>query len=694
MDSGTSRGISSSTRRKVSILLETLRKDPNFELFIHPIDPVRDGCLDYFEVIKTPMDLMTVSNKLLNDQYKNINEMYQDVVLIFSNCREYNTSPLCSHIIELCNRSENRFLVEWNKLGFSDQSTKKRLEELSLKLNKGQKPAGGRGHGQSQSQSQSQNQSQNQGVSADQSANNSSQQKPSSRSRARNTSNSARGASNKVVLKIDKEGTPSNNCDINSNNKRQKAESSKKSASGIPLKKRRENDKAEPSPVIKNSSPVHPGKASSDLEQDSNSDWKSECLRILNLLRKEHNSFLFEHPVLESNDLTEETKSRYREVISETSDYITIENSLVSNPRPKKGSSNSKKRSASSKTYTCIENPHEFERLVKLVFSNCMTFNPNSGDCKWIYDSAKQSLNKFNSLWGKSNVFLMYSNHSSTPNTIDIKDHQSDTSIGFSISTTHHRQIGSSLTNPSVPYQGHLMRSKLHSHSRSPASSFNKIITQWNNFSIIWRQFILNKHLHTKPSPVSPKSPTRQPPKRSLRSNRGNPASQKLSFKIPQTTENCSNKSHSQQPLIRDLFDHQHATHENPECFEGTFNSKSNPQSTPVSSYHEYIFPLKIYNSNTVHSSSDLTNLIDQFGHYMNLQVPNYSEISIYCFNLPKSQDPANIPNSISNHYYLAHTNHPDLMHKYIELKISIPNSLSQISVSSLIALSRVICTP
>ena len=33
-------------------------------MFRIPVDPVRDKCPDYFNVVKKPMDLITVENKL------------------------------------------------------------------------------------------------------------------------------------------------------------------------------------------------------------------------------------------------------------------------------------------------------------------------------------------------------------------------------------------------------------------------------------------------------------------------------------------------------------------------------------------------------------------------------------------------------------------------------------------------------
>ncbi|KAK4516715.1 Nucleolar GTP-binding protein 1 [Mucor velutinosus] len=48
---------------------------------------------DYYEVIKNPMDLGTVSKKLKAFQYKNKKEFANDLHLIYQNCLDYNTDP-------------------------------------------------------------------------------------------------------------------------------------------------------------------------------------------------------------------------------------------------------------------------------------------------------------------------------------------------------------------------------------------------------------------------------------------------------------------------------------------------------------------------------------------------------------------------------------------------------------------------
>ncbi|KAI4163085.1 MAG: hypothetical protein LQ342_003212 [Letrouitia transgressa] len=58
--------------------------------FAVPVDPVALNIPDYHSVIKKPMDLRTVKEKLDNGQYENAKEFEADVRLIFQNCAKYN----------------------------------------------------------------------------------------------------------------------------------------------------------------------------------------------------------------------------------------------------------------------------------------------------------------------------------------------------------------------------------------------------------------------------------------------------------------------------------------------------------------------------------------------------------------------------------------------------------------------------
>ncbi|KAL9586838.1 MAG: hypothetical protein Q9212_000656 [Teloschistes hypoglaucus] len=58
--------------------------------FALPVDPVALNIPDYHSVIKKPMDLRTVREKLAAGQYENAKEFEADVRLIFANCHKYN----------------------------------------------------------------------------------------------------------------------------------------------------------------------------------------------------------------------------------------------------------------------------------------------------------------------------------------------------------------------------------------------------------------------------------------------------------------------------------------------------------------------------------------------------------------------------------------------------------------------------
>ncbi|KAG9238251.1 histone acetyltransferase GCN5 [Amylocarpus encephaloides] len=56
--------------------------------FLHPVN--RDEVPDYYNVIKSPMDLSTVEERLHQDQYQTPEDLVNDLKLIFNNCRKYN----------------------------------------------------------------------------------------------------------------------------------------------------------------------------------------------------------------------------------------------------------------------------------------------------------------------------------------------------------------------------------------------------------------------------------------------------------------------------------------------------------------------------------------------------------------------------------------------------------------------------
>ena len=70
--------------------LTDLVKRPESEIFSRPVDPLKDGCTDYFSFITQPMDFGTILNKLKRSEYENPAGLMSDISLVFSNCATYN----------------------------------------------------------------------------------------------------------------------------------------------------------------------------------------------------------------------------------------------------------------------------------------------------------------------------------------------------------------------------------------------------------------------------------------------------------------------------------------------------------------------------------------------------------------------------------------------------------------------------
>lgn len=112
-------------KRTMRSILRSLRHHPSAFFFNQPVDPRRDKAPDYYEIIKSPMDLSTIEKKIAgqpitapfyatsippqpqssNSQspskgiqyYTNFQPFINDVEQIFTNCHIYNPSP--EHIV-------------------------------------------------------------------------------------------------------------------------------------------------------------------------------------------------------------------------------------------------------------------------------------------------------------------------------------------------------------------------------------------------------------------------------------------------------------------------------------------------------------------------------------------------------------------------------------------------------------------
>lgn len=79
--------------------------------FLEPVDPVALNCPTYFEYVKEPMDLGSVSKKLNNWKYKTLEEFEHDVRLVFDNCYKFN--PEGTIVNMMGHRLDDIFVSKW-----------------------------------------------------------------------------------------------------------------------------------------------------------------------------------------------------------------------------------------------------------------------------------------------------------------------------------------------------------------------------------------------------------------------------------------------------------------------------------------------------------------------------------------------------------------------------------------------------
>lgn len=58
--------------------------------FQEPVDPMKFNIIDYFDVIKEPMDLGTIRKKLGHNYYPTLKDFVYDMNLVWNNCYTYN----------------------------------------------------------------------------------------------------------------------------------------------------------------------------------------------------------------------------------------------------------------------------------------------------------------------------------------------------------------------------------------------------------------------------------------------------------------------------------------------------------------------------------------------------------------------------------------------------------------------------
>ncbi|KAL1206029.1 Transcription factor GTE9 [Cardamine amara subsp. amara] len=112
--------------KQCEALLKRLMSHQYGWVFNTPVDVVKLNVLDYFNIIKHPMDLGTVKNKLTSGSYSCPSEFAADVRLTFSNAMTYNPPGNDVHI--MADTLRKFFEVRWKTLDKKLPGTKTHTE--------------------------------------------------------------------------------------------------------------------------------------------------------------------------------------------------------------------------------------------------------------------------------------------------------------------------------------------------------------------------------------------------------------------------------------------------------------------------------------------------------------------------------------------------------------------------------------
>ncbi|GAA5810926.1 hypothetical protein MFLAVUS_004354 [Mucor flavus] len=102
-------------------IMRNLKKHRDAAPFLHPVDYIKLNVPDYPKVIKYPMDLTTVDQKLNSGEYENVEEFINDIRLVFNNCYKFNGPE--AMISMLCQNVESAFEKSLRQMPPSKGST-------------------------------------------------------------------------------------------------------------------------------------------------------------------------------------------------------------------------------------------------------------------------------------------------------------------------------------------------------------------------------------------------------------------------------------------------------------------------------------------------------------------------------------------------------------------------------------------
>ena len=115
-------------------IIRKLINDPCGWVFRDPVDPVELGLPDYFDVVKKPMHLALIEEKLDTGVYKDLNDFEKDVRLVFDNAILYNgeKSDVGEMASDMLKSFEREYAVLQKAIKTEEQIQKRKGDSCAL----------------------------------------------------------------------------------------------------------------------------------------------------------------------------------------------------------------------------------------------------------------------------------------------------------------------------------------------------------------------------------------------------------------------------------------------------------------------------------------------------------------------------------------------------------------------------------
>lgn len=84
--------------KKIKTIWQSLQDNNDSTEFRQPVKWEEMGLIDYPDLVKHPMDLSAVNRKLREEKYRTVEEVLDDLQLIWDNCKLYNQQGCVSAV--------------------------------------------------------------------------------------------------------------------------------------------------------------------------------------------------------------------------------------------------------------------------------------------------------------------------------------------------------------------------------------------------------------------------------------------------------------------------------------------------------------------------------------------------------------------------------------------------------------------